>query len=151
MTALNTLYTTMDSPSQLTSWVSQKGDPCGQSWLGITCSNSRVITMWGDSSEVDTPILASPWLVNFLVVLTCLFACSKLWQKITRYGAQGNFRIQHEYPNCIGWAVSEIFFINLHGILYPHLPPLFWSIFIYLFLPLQWYEQQQFRRGWYPI
>uniref|UniRef100_A0ACD5YLM4 Uncharacterized protein n=1 Tax=Avena sativa TaxID=4498 RepID=A0ACD5YLM4_AVESA len=45
VTALNTLYTTLNSPSQLTSWVSQNGDPCGQSWLGITCSNSRVITI----------------------------------------------------------------------------------------------------------
>lgn len=45
VTALNTLYTTLDSPSQLTSWVSQNGDPCGQSWFGITCSNSRVITI----------------------------------------------------------------------------------------------------------
>uniref|UniRef100_A0A0E0AMQ8 Protein kinase domain-containing protein n=1 Tax=Oryza glumipatula TaxID=40148 RepID=A0A0E0AMQ8_9ORYZ len=40
--ALNVLYTSMNSPSQLTNWVSQNGDPCGQSWLGITCSGSRV-------------------------------------------------------------------------------------------------------------
>ncbi|PNT77276.1 protein STRUBBELIG-RECEPTOR FAMILY 7 isoform X2 [Brachypodium distachyon] len=45
VTALNTLYTTLHSPWQLTSWVSQNGDPCGQSWLGITCSNSRVIAI----------------------------------------------------------------------------------------------------------
>jgi hypothetical protein len=45
VTALNTFYTTLNSPSQLTNWVSQNGDPCGQSWLGITCSDSRVITM----------------------------------------------------------------------------------------------------------
>nr|XP_051214671.1 protein STRUBBELIG-RECEPTOR FAMILY 7-like [Lolium perenne] len=44
-TALKTLYTTLNSPSQLTNWASQNGDPCGQSWLGITCSNSRVITI----------------------------------------------------------------------------------------------------------
>ncbi|CAM0873356.1 unnamed protein product [Alopecurus aequalis] len=45
VTALNTLYTTLDSPSQLTSWVSQNGDPCGHFWLRITCANSRVITI----------------------------------------------------------------------------------------------------------
>ncbi|KAM0855106.1 hypothetical protein ACQ4PT_049985 [Festuca glaucescens] len=45
VTALKTLYTTLNSPSQLTNWASQNGDPCGQSWLGITCSNSRVITI----------------------------------------------------------------------------------------------------------
>ncbi|XP_062211481.1 protein STRUBBELIG-RECEPTOR FAMILY 7-like isoform X2 [Phragmites australis] len=45
VTALNTFYTTLNSPSQLTNWVSQNGDPCGQSWLGITCAGSRVITI----------------------------------------------------------------------------------------------------------
>ncbi|XP_052148534.1 protein STRUBBELIG-RECEPTOR FAMILY 7-like [Oryza glaberrima] len=45
VTALNTFYTSLNSPSQLTNWVAQNGDPCGQSWLGITCSGSRVITI----------------------------------------------------------------------------------------------------------
>jgi len=45
VTALNTFYTALNSPSQLTNWVPQNGDPCGQSWLGVTCSGSRVITM----------------------------------------------------------------------------------------------------------
>ncbi|WVZ57212.1 hypothetical protein U9M48_007622 [Paspalum notatum var. saurae] len=45
VTALNAFYTTLNSPSQLTDWVPQNGDPCGQSWLGVTCSGSRVITI----------------------------------------------------------------------------------------------------------
>lgn len=45
VTALNVFYTSMNSPPQLTNWVSQNGDPCGQSWLGITCSGSRVTTI----------------------------------------------------------------------------------------------------------
>ncbi|VAH27946.1 unnamed protein product [Triticum turgidum subsp. durum] len=32
----------MNHPPQLKNWVSQNGDPCGQSWQGITCSGSRV-------------------------------------------------------------------------------------------------------------
>lgn len=44
--ALNVFYTTMNSPPQLTNWVSENGDPCGQSWLGVTCSGSRVTAMW---------------------------------------------------------------------------------------------------------
>ncbi|XP_066400393.1 protein STRUBBELIG-RECEPTOR FAMILY 7-like [Miscanthus floridulus] len=40
--SLNVFYRTMNSPPQLTNWVSQNGDPCGQSWLGVTCSGSRV-------------------------------------------------------------------------------------------------------------
>ncbi|XP_062187186.1 protein STRUBBELIG-RECEPTOR FAMILY 7-like isoform X1 [Phragmites australis] len=43
--ALNVFYTTMNSPPQLTNWVSENGDPCGQSWLGVTCSGSRVRTI----------------------------------------------------------------------------------------------------------
>jgi len=45
VTALNTFYTTVNSPSQLTNWAPQNGDPCGQSWLGVTCSGSRVTTI----------------------------------------------------------------------------------------------------------
>ncbi|GJN31704.1 hypothetical protein PR202_gb20132 [Eleusine coracana subsp. coracana] len=51
VTALNTFYTTLNSPSELTNWVSQNGDPCGQSWFGIACSDSRVITI--DASNND--------------------------------------------------------------------------------------------------
>ncbi|KAK3125710.1 hypothetical protein QOZ80_7BG0608750 [Eleusine coracana subsp. coracana] len=43
--ALSVFYTTMNSPPQLTNWVSQNGDPCGQSWLGVACSGSRVKTI----------------------------------------------------------------------------------------------------------
>uniref|UniRef100_A0ACD5YWX7 Uncharacterized protein n=1 Tax=Avena sativa TaxID=4498 RepID=A0ACD5YWX7_AVESA len=42
VTALGVFYTTMNSPPQLKNWVSQNGDPCGQSWTGVTCSGSRV-------------------------------------------------------------------------------------------------------------
>ncbi|KAK9726824.1 hypothetical protein RND81_05G239600 [Saponaria officinalis] len=40
--ALNVMYSSMHSPSQLTGWTASGGDPCGQSWKGITCSGSRV-------------------------------------------------------------------------------------------------------------
>ncbi|XP_072990203.1 protein STRUBBELIG-RECEPTOR FAMILY 7-like isoform X2 [Typha latifolia] len=42
VSALNVLYTSLNSPSKLTSWKANGGDPCGQSWLGITCSGSAV-------------------------------------------------------------------------------------------------------------
>ncbi|KNA12619.1 hypothetical protein SOVF_123980 [Spinacia oleracea] len=41
-TALNGMFTSMNSPSQLTGWTATGGDPCGQSWKGVTCSGSRV-------------------------------------------------------------------------------------------------------------
>lgn len=40
--ALGILYSSLNSPSQLTSWTSTNGDPCGQSWLGVKCSGSAV-------------------------------------------------------------------------------------------------------------
>ncbi|XP_072973632.1 protein STRUBBELIG-RECEPTOR FAMILY 6-like isoform X1 [Typha angustifolia] len=42
VSALNVLYTSLNSPSKLTSWKANGGDPCGQSWLGISCSGSAV-------------------------------------------------------------------------------------------------------------
>ncbi|KAK8919020.1 Protein STRUBBELIG-RECEPTOR FAMILY 6 [Platanthera zijinensis] len=42
VSALNVFYTSINSPGQLTSWSPSGGDPCGQSWKGITCSDSSV-------------------------------------------------------------------------------------------------------------
>ncbi|PKA52925.1 Protein strubbelig-receptor family 5 [Apostasia shenzhenica] len=42
VSALNVLYKSLNSPSQLTGWKSSGGDPCGKSWKGITCSGSSV-------------------------------------------------------------------------------------------------------------
>ncbi|KAL6996171.1 Protein STRUBBELIG-REPTOR FAMILY 6 [Sarracenia purpurea var. burkii] len=36
------MYSSLNSPSQLTKWTSSAGDPCGDSWRGISCSGSRV-------------------------------------------------------------------------------------------------------------
>ncbi|KAH7297630.1 hypothetical protein KP509_25G004300 [Ceratopteris richardii] len=40
---LQVLFTSLNSPGQLTSWVASNGDPCGQSWLGVKCRGSSVI------------------------------------------------------------------------------------------------------------
>ncbi|CAN7107016.1 unnamed protein product [Brassica rapa subsp. narinosa] len=40
--ALNNLFSSLNSPGQLSQWTASGGDPCGQNWKGITCSNSRV-------------------------------------------------------------------------------------------------------------
>ncbi|XP_008651696.1 leucine-rich transmembrane protein kinase 1 isoform X1 [Zea mays] len=42
LNVLNTLFTSLNSPGQLTGWQANGGDPCGQSWKGITCSGSGV-------------------------------------------------------------------------------------------------------------
>ncbi|GFQ02875.1 protein strubbelig-receptor family 8, partial [Phtheirospermum japonicum] len=41
---LQVLYTSLNSPSQLTSWKSSGGDPCGESWSGVTCQGSSVVS-----------------------------------------------------------------------------------------------------------
>ncbi|EYU33875.1 hypothetical protein ABFS82_08G152200 [Erythranthe guttata] len=42
---LQVLYTSLNSPSQLTGWKSSGGDPCGESWKGITCQGSSVVSI----------------------------------------------------------------------------------------------------------
>lgn len=45
VSALTNLYTSLNSPSQLTGWNATGGDPCGQSWKGVYCSGSAVTTI----------------------------------------------------------------------------------------------------------
>ncbi|CAM8958890.1 unnamed protein product [Rhodiola kirilowii] len=40
--ALQEMYTYLNTPGQLTKWVSSGGDPCGESWLGVICVGARV-------------------------------------------------------------------------------------------------------------
>ncbi|KAL3825046.1 hypothetical protein ACJIZ3_021075 [Penstemon smallii] len=40
--SLNVMYTSLNSPQQLSKWSPNGGDPCGESWMGITCSGSKV-------------------------------------------------------------------------------------------------------------
>ncbi|CAA2993364.1 STRUBBELIG-RECEPTOR FAMILY 8 [Olea europaea subsp. europaea] len=43
--ALQVLYTSLNSSSQLTGWKSSGGDPCGESWKGVTCQGSAVVSV----------------------------------------------------------------------------------------------------------
>jgi hypothetical protein len=40
--ALRIMFSSLNSPGQLTKWTSTGGDPCGESWRGVTCSGSKV-------------------------------------------------------------------------------------------------------------
>ncbi|ONK75162.1 uncharacterized protein A4U43_C03F14000 [Asparagus officinalis] len=42
VSCLNNLFTSLNSPGQLNGWKASGGDPCGESWKGITCSGSSV-------------------------------------------------------------------------------------------------------------
>ncbi|MBA0839609.1 hypothetical protein Goarm_005316 [Gossypium armourianum] len=45
------MFSGLNSPQQLTGWTANNGDPCGQSWKGVTCSDQRV-------TEIKLPNLA---------------------------------------------------------------------------------------------
>lgn len=42
VSALNVMYSSLNSPSKLDGWKSSGGDPCGQNWKGVKCSGSAV-------------------------------------------------------------------------------------------------------------
>ncbi|CAI9787862.1 unnamed protein product [Fraxinus pennsylvanica] len=42
---LQVLYTSLNSSSQLTGWKSSGGDPCGESWKGVMCQGSAVVSV----------------------------------------------------------------------------------------------------------
>ncbi|KAI9198235.1 hypothetical protein LWI28_012269 [Acer negundo] len=43
--ALQVVYTSLNSPSQLTNWKSDGVDPCTESWKGVTCEGSAVVSI----------------------------------------------------------------------------------------------------------
>ncbi|KAE8708825.1 Protein STRUBBELIG-RECEPTOR FAMILY 6 [Hibiscus syriacus] len=40
--ALGVMFSSLNSPPQLTGWTANNGDPCGQPWKGVTCSDQHV-------------------------------------------------------------------------------------------------------------
>lgn len=43
--ALEVMYNALNSPTQLTGWRIGGGDPCGESWKGVTCDVSAVVSI----------------------------------------------------------------------------------------------------------
>lgn len=43
--ALQDLYRSFNTPPQLKGWKSNGGDPCQESWTGISCAGSSIIQM----------------------------------------------------------------------------------------------------------
>lgn len=43
--ALQVMFTSLNSPSQLTNWKGNGGDPCGESWKGVACEGSAVVSI----------------------------------------------------------------------------------------------------------
>ncbi|RDY07158.1 Protein STRUBBELIG-RECEPTOR FAMILY 8, partial [Mucuna pruriens] len=43
--ALEVMYNALNGPTQLTGWRIGGGDPCGESWKGVTCEGSAVVSI----------------------------------------------------------------------------------------------------------
>ncbi|KAF5944218.1 hypothetical protein HYC85_018295 [Camellia sinensis] len=43
--ALQVIYNSLNNPPQLTNWKTSGGDPCGESWKGVTCQGSSVVSI----------------------------------------------------------------------------------------------------------
>ncbi|CAI0402870.1 unnamed protein product [Linum tenue] len=43
--ALEDQYRALNNPPQLKRWRLDGGDPCGESWMGVSCSGSSVIRL----------------------------------------------------------------------------------------------------------
>ncbi|KAJ0787979.1 putative protein kinase RLK-Pelle-LRR-V family [Helianthus annuus] len=51
--ALQDLYSSFNSPPQLKGWKSSGGDPCQESWTGVTCSGSSIIQIKLDNHNIS--------------------------------------------------------------------------------------------------
>jgi len=40
------MYNALNSSTELTGWRIGGGDPCGESWKGVTCEGSAVVSMY---------------------------------------------------------------------------------------------------------
>lgn len=43
--ALGVLYSSLNNSAQLTNWKNNAGDPCGESWRGVTCQGTSVVSI----------------------------------------------------------------------------------------------------------
>ncbi|CAA7407664.1 unnamed protein product [Spirodela intermedia] len=50
---LQVLYGSLNRPYQLSGWKSSGGDPCGESWKGISCSGSSVVSIQNPGLGLD--------------------------------------------------------------------------------------------------
>lgn len=51
--ALGNLYSSWNSPAQLTGWSAAGGDPCGAAWAGVTCSGTAVTSIKLSGMELN--------------------------------------------------------------------------------------------------
>lgn len=77
------MYNALNNPTELTGWTIGGGDPCGDSWKGITCEGSSVVSMYGilndETSQMhlyDFFLKVFLWLKKLTFVLLCWLVIS---------------------------------------------------------------------------
>lgn len=58
--ALRDLYRALNSPEQLNNWKLEGGDPCEESWTGVSCHQSSVIEMYKSFFPLNTIKYGTP-------------------------------------------------------------------------------------------
>lgn len=58
--ALGNLYSSWNSPAQLTGWSASGGDPCGAAWTGVSCSGSAVTSMYSQVKRLFLSLTHTP-------------------------------------------------------------------------------------------
>lgn len=63
------MYNALNGSTQLTGWRIGGGDPCGESWKGVTCEGSAVVSMYEIHVILQT--------FNFLILyfFKCVYYC----------------------------------------------------------------------------
>nr|GMD06960.1 protein STRUBBELIG-RECEPTOR FAMILY 8 [Ipomoea batatas] len=78
--ALEVIYTSLNSPSQLTGWKANGGDPCSESWKGVVCQGSDVVSMNLAYNNLSGSL---PYSINDMILINYLnLSSNSLYQSI---------------------------------------------------------------------
>ncbi|KAH7565639.1 hypothetical protein JRO89_XS09G0238200 [Xanthoceras sorbifolium] len=116
--ALGGLYTSLNSPGQLNGWTANGGDPCGQSWKGVTCSGQRVTELYTSFPFTFPGISFSDVIISadFAVYSSFSFI-----SKLSNLGLSGN--LGYQLPSLTALTNLDLSNNNLGGDIPYNLPP----------------------------
>jgi len=63
------MYNALNSSTQLTGWRIGGGDPCGESWKGVTCEGSAVVSMY------EIPVILHIFYLFICIFFKCVYYC----------------------------------------------------------------------------
>ncbi|RVW45988.1 Protein STRUBBELIG-receptor family 8 [Vitis vinifera] len=119
---LQVIYNSLNGPSQLTGWTNSSGDPCGESWKGVTCEGSAVVSI--QISGLGLNGTMGYLLSNFLSLRTLDMSDNNIHDTIpyqlppnlTNLNLASN-NLTGSFPYSISTMVSLNYFYNLEVLL----------------------------------